>query len=418
MYLLTPTTRPPRCGATRVLTVAVLLAALVFAAMPAKRANALPPSGPITGIASKCLDNKDAVLTNGNPIQLRTCDGSTQQRWWMPGDGTIRVQGNHCLAVKNAGTVSTTPVWLYDCDAGPGQLWTITAQGTIVNNNSGLCLADKGAVTTDGNPIWVYTCDAGAAQIWHVPASSSDPSGEPLPVGDRPGWHQVFTDDFSTNVPRGSFPAAVSSKWDAYSGFNDTWGHGRHDPTKVISVDAGLMNINLHTENGTHLVSAPLPKIAGHASAYQGLTYGRYAVRFRVDQPSNLVGYKTAWLLWPDAEAGYPGGNWARGEIDFPEGNLNGTIEAFMHHKGDPHAQEAYPTSTSYNSWHTAVIEWTPQSVKFILDGTVIANDTNTAVIPSTPMHWILQTETTENGPNDTANGNVQVDWVAIWSRT
>ncbi len=403
---------------TRSWIILITTVAAVFVVAPSAPAVALPPSGPITGIAWKCLDNKDAVLTDGNPIQLRTCDGSTQQRWWMPGDGTIRVQGNHCLSVKNAGTVSTTPVWLWDCNAGPAQVWTITAQGAIVNNNSGLCLADKGAGTTDGNPIWVYTCDGGPAQVWRVPASANDPSGEPLPAGDRPGWRQVFTDDFSTAVPRGSFPAAVSAKWDAYSGFKDTWGNGTHDPGKVVSVSAGLMNINLHTENGVHLVSAPVPKIAGHASAYDGLTYGRYAVRFCVDQPANLAGYKTAWLLWPDSEPGYPGGNWNRGEIDFPEGNLNGTIEAFMHYKGNPRTQDAYSTTARYGSWHTAVTEWTPQSVKFLLDGVTIGATTNTAVIPSTPMHWVLQTETTQTAPADSANGNVQVDWVAIWART
>ena len=407
----TPSGRRRAGGVIGAAAVLAVVSALALLSSPASPATAAPPSGPITGIAYKCLDNKDGVLTNGNPIQLWSCNGLARQRWWMPGDGTIRVQGNHCLTVRNAGTVSTTPVWLWDCNAGPAQLWTINANGTIVNNNSGLCLADKGAVTTDGNPIWVYTCDAGPAQRWQVPASSTDPSGEPLPVGDRPGWHQVFTDDFSTNVPLGSFPTAVSSKWTAYSGFQDTWGNGTHNPGKVISVNAGLMNMYLHTENGTHLVAAPLPKIAGHASAYDGLTYGRYAVRFRVDQPGNLAGYKTAWLLWPDSNT------WSDGEIDFPEGNLNGSISEFMHHKGNPQDQEQYHTSTTYGGWHTAVIEWTPQSVKFLLDGTVIGNDTNTAVIPTKPMHWVLQTETTETGPTNTAAGNLQIDWVSIWSR-
>ena len=36
-----------------------------------------------------------------------------------------------------------------------------------------------------------------------------------MPVGDLTGWHQVFADDFTTDVPIGSFPAEVS-KWTAY----------------------------------------------------------------------------------------------------------------------------------------------------------------------------------------------------------
>jgi Ricin-type beta-trefoil lectin domain/Glycosyl hydrolases family 16 len=370
-------------------------------------ATATIPTGPITGVGGKCLDNAGSFTANGNTIQLWDCDGLSRQQWSLPGDGTIRVQGNHCLAVQGAGTASQTPVWLYDCDGGPAQIWTVQANGEIVNNHSGLCLADKGAGTANGNPIWVYSCDGGPAQLWKVPASQVDPSGQPMPIGDLPGWHQIFTDNFATPVPLGSFPSAVSSKWTAYSGFSDTSGHGTYDPAKVISIASGVMTMHLHTENGVHLVSAPTPIIPGHG-AYQGQTYGRYAVRFRADP---VPGYKTAWLLWPDTD------KWQEGEIDFPEGSLDGDIDAFIHHRGDPQSQEAYSTNITYSSWHTAVIEWTPSSVTYILDGKTIGSDTNTAVIPDTPMRWILQTETTPGGPADSAAGNVQIDWVTMYSR-
>ena len=76
------------------------------------------------------------------------------------------------------------------------------------------------------------------------------------------------------------------------------------------------------------------------------------------------------------------------------------------------------PTSTLYAAWHTAVIEWTPQSVTFYLDGRVIGTYTNPAVIPSTPMHWVLQTETQLSGgpPSDSAAGNVRIDWVTAYT--
>jgi hypothetical protein len=88
-----------------------------------------------------------------------------------------------------------------------------------------------------------------------------------------------------------------------------------------------------------------------------------------------------------------------------------------MHHRTDPLQQEAYSTNVSYGSWHTAIIEWTPSSVRFTLDGAVIGNDTNTAVIPNTSMRWTIQTETTPSGPADSAAGNVQIDWVTMYSR-
>src|SRR5438552_671366 len=49
-----------------------------------------------------------------------------------------------------------------------------------------------------------------------VPPASPSPSGQAMPVGDLAGWHQVFTDDFTTSVSQGSFPSAVATKWSAY----------------------------------------------------------------------------------------------------------------------------------------------------------------------------------------------------------
>jgi beta-glucanase (GH16 family) len=240
-------------------------------------------------------------------------------------------------------------------------------------------------------------------------SSGADPSGQAMPVGDIPGWHQIFTDDLTTNVPLGSFPSAVSSKWGAYpDGWHDTSGHGTYMPSKVVSVQNGVMSLHVHTENGVHMVAVPYPLIRGDSSN-NGQLYGRYAVRFRADP---LVGYKTAFLLWPDSKV------WPRdGEIDFPEGKLNGTISAFMHRQGGTSGRDkdAYSTSSTYRSWHTAVIEWGPSATKFILDGATIGTSTNR--IPKTPMHWVLQTETALDGtvPSDRTAGDVQIDWVAVY---
>jgi Glycosyl hydrolases family 16 len=234
-----------------------------------------------------------------------------------------------------------------------------------------------------------------------------------MPVGDLPGWKEIFTDDFTTKVPLGSFPSALSSKWGAYPyPWKDTTHNGTYWPQKVVSIHDGVMDLYLHTEyiNGTnvHLVSAPTPKLPGTSSA-NGMLYGRYAIRFKSD---SVPGYKTVGLLWPDS------GVWPRdGEIAFPEGNLDGTICGFMHRQGATTGsdQDAYCTPATYPSWHTAVIEWTPTNLKFILDGTVIGNSTSR--IPNTPMHWVIQTETSLTiAPSDTAAGHVQIDWVAVYT--
>ena len=164
-----------------------------------------------------------------------------------------------------------------------------------------------------------------------APSNVHDPSGETMPVGNLPGWRQVFADDFRTAVPLGRFPAAVAQRWWAYpTSYHDTSNHGTYDPGRTTRISGGLLRIHLHTAGGRARVSAPVPRIPGTARRSNGspggLRYGRYSVRFRADP---VAGYKTAWLLWPDS------GRWpADGEIDFPEGNLNSTIGAYLHHAG------------------------------------------------------------------------------------
>ena len=246
--------------------------------------------------------------------------------------------------------------------------------------------------------------DAAATSV-----SLADPSGEAMPVGDIEGWRQVFTDDFTTDVALGNFPAAVSEKWGAYaSPIKDTFRHGTYSPGKVVSIDNGVLNKYIHAEDGVFLVAALLPKVPG-TSRY-GQMYGRYAVRFKADR---IEGYKVAWLLWPDSRA------WPRdGEIDFPERNLlSDRVAGFVHHQGAKDGSDQASANAPYdsNTWHTTVIEWSPNLVVFTLDGVVIGRVTER--IPNTPMHWVLQTETTLTStvPPVTAAGNIQIDWVAAW---
>lgn len=243
------------------------------------------------------------------------------------------------------------------------------------------------------------------------PAEAPTTSGEPMPLGDLAGWRQIFADDFETPVPLGSFPDAVSTKWWAYpDGWKDTSRKGTYYPSKVVSIAEGIMNLHLHTENGITMVAAPVPRLPGQESLLNpyGRLYGRYAVRFRADP---APGFKTAWLLWPDSET------WPRdGEINLPEGNLDGRICGFLHHQGGTSAQDqdVHCTDATFSSWHTAIIEWTPAVCRFIVDGVTIGS--SRARVPNTSMHWVIQTETALEGPAPTHSANVQIDWVAVWA--
>jgi hypothetical protein len=237
-----------------------------------------------------------------------------------------------------------------------------------------------------------------------VPPSTPAPDPNGLPVGNLPGWTQVFADDFTRDAPLGSFLTTYAADWSAYpSPWKDTSGNGVYDPARTLSVHDSALDIYVHTENGVHYVSAPTPRLPT-------MTYGRYSVRFRADA---VAGYKTAWLLWPDDNQ-WP----VHGEIDFPEGNLDRTISAFAHWANPTGGQDAYPTTTTYADWHTATTEWTPTGITFYLDGVVIGH--STTLVPSRPMHWVLQTETQLAGgpPSDFAAGHVLVDWVTAYTYT
>jgi hypothetical protein len=257
-------------------------------------------------------------------------------------------------------------------------------------------------------------------------AASGTPSGVSVPRGNLPGWKQVFTDNFKQSVPLGGFsgctdrssimastcsglPRSVARKLWAYP---DGWPDhhtGTYEPSQVLSIHNGVLDFDLHTSGDTPLVAAVEPKIPGGVAS-NGLQYGAYAIRFKSDV---LPGYKTAFLLWPDSE------KWPTdGEIDFPEGNLNSDIDAAMHFQGGTSltSQNTYTTKTTYSGWHTAVTEWTPTQVKFILDGKVVGD--SVAAIPDTPMHWVLQAETVRGpAPQASVGGNIYVAWIAAYAR-
>lgn len=233
------------------------------------------------------------------------------------------------------------------------------------------------------------------------------PSGRPVP-GQVDGWRRVFADGFDKPVARGHWPGAVYHKWGRWSypnGWSDTHGIGTYYPSRVVSQHNSLLDLYIHTERGRHMVAAPVPTIPKAPGRAGGLRYGRYAVRFKADP---LRCYKTAWLLWPDSGV-WPGD----GEIDFPEADLTDHISGYVHYKGGGSSsdQAAFSWRARYTKWHTAVIAWTPGRVNLILDG---VRRSTTHRVPSKPMHWVLQTETSCT-PNRATKGHVLIDWVAVW---
>ena len=320
---------------------------------------------------------------------------------------TLTTSGLTATVAGNTVTVSTTMMATPNATATLAGICSRSATGgkTDFPLTANVALTPTGATVTGlatfGTGTYTYWSCAKVDGIWRdldakktftvTPPSSS--STNPTPT----------TEDFKTNLPLGTFPGTYANKWQSYNGFTDSRGKGDYNQ-KIISVQNGAMDLWLHNENGRPQGAAPVPLIQG---AWGGQTYGKFSVRFRSDA---VTGYGAAWLLWPDSNI------WNQGEIDFPEGALNGKFMGFNHCINNPATNCDYViTNATYTSWHTASIEWTPTGVKYILDGITLKN--STTAIPTNPMHWVLQTETNDQTVTGTG-GHLQIDWVTAYKYT
>ncbi|MFC4033424.1 lectin [Streptomyces polygonati] len=137
------------------------------------------PPGPPTGStgavtsdnAGKCLDDNSSSTTNGNKIQIWSCNNSGAQQVTKAADGTLQILGKCVEVTGSGGTANNTPIELWDCNGGNNQKWTYNA-GTkaLVNPQSGRCLDIPNSSTTDGTQLQIFDCNSTNAQRWNLPS--------------------------------------------------------------------------------------------------------------------------------------------------------------------------------------------------------------------------------------------------------
>ena len=127
-------------------------------------------AGPVLSAvaANLCVDDANSATTDGNPVRLWGCNGSTAQQWTVGGDNTVRALGG-CLDVSNSGTADGTKVQWYGCNGSGAQQWSPGTNGSLVNPASGKCLDDPNSSTTAGTQLQIYTCNGTTAQRWTIP---------------------------------------------------------------------------------------------------------------------------------------------------------------------------------------------------------------------------------------------------------
>jgi beta-glucosidase len=127
---------------------------------------ALFPARTSTVVATSglCLDDGNNRTTEGNPVKVFSCNGTTAQVWTFGADATIRVH-NMCLHPEPASPSPGALLATYTCGANAFETWRPGPAGSIVNVGSQLCLTDPtGTGTTDR--VSLRACDGGARQHW------------------------------------------------------------------------------------------------------------------------------------------------------------------------------------------------------------------------------------------------------------
>jgi beta-glucanase (GH16 family) len=228
-----------------------------------------------------------------------------------------------------------------------------------------------------------------------------------MPVGNLPGWQQVYADDFS---------ATTLNTWTAWSVYNNG-APGSNPNTGWWMASHAIVSNNMLTLRGAvDPAASPDGRVVTAGLGLWKLpaqTYGKYEILARIDQCPDV---KYAWLLWPYS------GKWPDdGEIDFAEdeGGSRTTTTASLLYKNALGLSDALPKdrispTPDFSGWHRIGVEWTPTSVRYTLDGAYWGQP-KTTEIPHNPMTLVLQTEG-KLAPSAVTLGsgtcNAQIDWV------
>jgi beta-glucanase (GH16 family) len=244
---------------------------------------------------------------------------------------------------------------------------------------------------------------AGTAGSYDGPA----PSGVAMPVGDLPGWHQTFAEDFNGDD--------LTQRWDVYEGQPKDDPGGWFMPSHVSQQDGNLVlrGSRENTPNGTLYATGGISTEKSFSQLY-----GKFTVRFRMDKG---YGINYVVLLWPATQDGPP-------EVNIAEdnGKSRNLITSTLHWGGHGTPADYTVKSLSgvdFTQWHTVGLEWTPGRLILLLDGHEWSRF-ESANVPKIKMALALQTQAWYCGgnfsdcPNSTtpANVNMQVDWAVAYA--
>ena len=113
-------------------------------------------SGTIRGLGSRCV-TLPSPGTDGTQLELRDCNGSSEQQWTFAPDGTVRALGR-CMDVAGGSRADGAVLQAASCTAGPAQQFAITAGQDLVNQQSDRCVDVIDMSTANGARLQQWTC--------------------------------------------------------------------------------------------------------------------------------------------------------------------------------------------------------------------------------------------------------------------
>jgi len=123
-------------------------------------------TGAIKGDHGVCLDDFAGGTTNGNKVDIWTCNGTTSQVWTFSG-GALKVLGKCLDDASQGGSGALLVIWT--CTGHKAQTWTHKSNGEYVLQLNGLCLTDPNDSTVNGTQMKIRPCHNLVDQHWNLP---------------------------------------------------------------------------------------------------------------------------------------------------------------------------------------------------------------------------------------------------------
>ena len=123
------------------------------------------------GTPGMCMDNTNGSSTNGNLVQIWSCNSNASQHWTVESDGKLETGNNVCLGIDGGSDAPAgSSVWVWNCADG-GQEWLPHSPQALMEAVSGRCLGMTIPSSGPGNGTKLadYGCDSASTQSWTLP---------------------------------------------------------------------------------------------------------------------------------------------------------------------------------------------------------------------------------------------------------